>query len=80
MSYIDGERNQILLMQSSIEEYIAANDSVRAYDAMIEKFFFGIKSHFTITLHIYGLLTELNLTIGRYLISVKNIGSPQKKS
>ena len=46
MSYIDGERNQILLMPSSIEEYIATNDPVRAYDAMIEKIFLEISHKF----------------------------------
>ena len=46
MSYIDGERNQMLLMPSSIEEYIANNDPVRAYDAMIEKIFLEISHKF----------------------------------
>ena len=55
MSYIDGERNQILLMPSSIEEYIATNDPVRAYDAMIEKIFLEISHTF------YTILLNLNL-------------------
>jgi transposase len=37
MAYIYGERNQTQLLPSSIEDYIAADDPVRAYDAFIEQ-------------------------------------------
>jgi transposase len=37
MAYIYGERTQAHLLPSSIEDYIAADDPVRAYDAFIEQ-------------------------------------------
>jgi len=46
MAYIDGERNQMALMPNSIEEYISADDPVRAYDAMIETIFSEINHKF----------------------------------
>lgn len=46
MSYIDGERNQIALMPSSIEEYISVDDPVRAYNAMIDTIFLEISHKF----------------------------------
>ena len=37
MAYIYGERSQTQLLPSSIEDYITADDPVRAYDAFIEQ-------------------------------------------
>lgn len=36
MAYIKGSRNQMALLPASIEDYIAEDDPVRAYDAFIE--------------------------------------------
>ncbi|MFA5430245.1 MAG: IS1182 family transposase [Candidatus Omnitrophota bacterium] len=36
MSYIKGNRNQITLLPQAVEDYIAKNDPVRAYDAFVE--------------------------------------------
>lgn len=41
MAYITGERNQISLMPSSIEDYVAADDPVRAYDIFVEQLYFS---------------------------------------
>jgi len=37
MAYIYSERNQTHLLPSSIEDYIAADDPVRAYDVFVEQ-------------------------------------------
>ena len=37
MAYIYGDREQTVLFPSSVEEYIPADDPVRAYDAFVEK-------------------------------------------
>ena len=36
MAYRYGNRNQINLFPESIEDYVASDDPVRAYDAFIE--------------------------------------------
>ena len=36
MAYIKGNRNQITLLPSAVEDYIAKDDPVRAYDAFVE--------------------------------------------
>lgn len=36
MAYIKGNRNQMTMLPPSIEDYIAADDPVRAYDAFVE--------------------------------------------
>lgn len=36
MGYIKGNRNQIMLLPQAVDDYIANDDSVRAYDAFIE--------------------------------------------
>lgn len=36
MAYIKGNRNQIMLLPQAVEDYIAKDDPVRAYDAFIE--------------------------------------------
>lgn len=36
MAYIKGNRNQLTMLPASIEDYIAADDPVRAYDAFVE--------------------------------------------
>ena len=36
MAYRYGNRNQIRLLPESMEDYIASDDPVRAYDAFIE--------------------------------------------
>ena len=36
MAYRYGDRNQVQLLPSSIEEYVAPDDPVRAYDAFVE--------------------------------------------
>ncbi len=36
MAYRYGNRNQMALLPKSIEEYVSAEDPVRAYDAFIE--------------------------------------------
>jgi len=41
MSYIMGERNQVEMFPASVEDYVGADDPVRAYDAFIEALDFG---------------------------------------
>ena len=36
MAYIKGNRNQIMLLPQAVEDYIAKDDPVRAYDAFVE--------------------------------------------
>ncbi len=38
MSYIKGNRNQIILLPQAVEDYIAKDDPLRAYDAFVEAF------------------------------------------
>lgn len=41
MAYIHGDRGQSQLLPLSIEEYVAADDPVRVYDAFVERLDFG---------------------------------------
>jgi transposase len=41
MAYRSGERRQTVMFPASVEEYVAADDPVRAYDAFVEQLDFG---------------------------------------
>lgn len=41
MAYRYGNRHQMILLPQSIEEYVAADDPVRAYDAFVESLYFN---------------------------------------